>query len=103
MVGLYENAKPVRVRWKDAITYTREDKIMMDVPLKNLLAECITYGVIIQEDESGIVIMHEDAQDEADFTVIPAGWYIIEDGEKQEMDSSISESNDTSRQESTKE
>lgn len=64
----------VIVTWYDAITHKRAKLIDLNKPPKELLAICISFGVLFKQDENAIVIMHEDAGDEADFTVIPNSW-----------------------------
>lgn len=70
--------KIVKLKWLDAKAYTGEIReVIMNVPIKQLLCKCETYGTILKEDENGIVIMTEDGGNEIDCTVIPAGWYEI--------------------------
>ena len=67
----------VVVEWLDAITYTRKDKELFENSrIKDLLEVVKTYGILFREDEHGIIILHEDAGDKIDCTIIPKKWIV---------------------------
>ena len=70
--------KLVAVKWLDAIGYSsKEIGDVMDTPLKKMLCEKTTYGIIIKQDKDAVAIMTEEGDnDEGDITIIPKPWII---------------------------
>ena len=65
----------VVVKWLDAVTHLEKDiKVIESLEPEELLAEKETFGHILKQNDKAIVIMFEDAGDEADITVIPKDW-----------------------------
>lgn len=76
MIKNYRKHGFVIVTWYDAVTKERVTLSELDKPIKELLAKCVSFGVLFKQDADGIIIMHEDSCEEVDFTIIPASWLI---------------------------
>lgn len=64
----------VAVTWADIVSKIGEEKCKIEtLPIDALFAKCVTYGILYREDDSGIIILTEDSEDDCDYVAIPKG------------------------------
>lgn len=66
--------RKVSVTWMDAAGQQKADKEMLEsVTPGELLVRTETYGILFNYDDRAVLILQEDSDSQADYTVIPLG------------------------------